>query len=192
MDRPIESADWLSLGRDERVRWHDRPSVYVLARDLVPLAALGLIGLAIAVALRTALPDLPWWVPLLPLALVAVAALVGLAAYLRWTTTHYVITTSGIYRKRGVVSRDVTRLRIDRIQNATYSQSTLQRLLSFGDMTLYTAGSGTVDLVLEDVPDPERVNRVLSDQLAEASGTGRSERANRTAADRTETADGLD
>ncbi|WP_164974857.1 PH domain-containing protein [Halegenticoccus tardaugens] len=175
MNSSIESAEWLSLGDDERVLWHGRPSAYVFARDLAPVVALALVGFAVAIGLRFALPDLPWWVPLLPLALVAVLVFVGLAAYLRWTTTHYVITNRGVFRKHGVLTRDVTRLRIDRIQNTSYNQSTLQQLLSFGDLTLFTAGSGTVDLVLEDVPDPEDVNRVLSDQLEATRTAGAAE-----------------
>jgi uncharacterized membrane protein YdbT with pleckstrin-like domain len=78
-----------------------------------------------------------------------------------------VITSEEICVKHGLVSRDVTQIRIDRVQNTAYSQSVLERLCSFGDVEIYTAGSGTEDLVFRNVSRPERVKSVLTGLLSE-------------------------
>lgn len=168
---PSPPPEWIHLGPDERIVWRGRPSVYTILDDLLSAVALALVGVAAVAALNTVAlgPGVPPWVTLAPLALVPVGLAVGAAAYVHWRGLHYVITTREVYRKRGVLSRDVTRIPVDRVQNTAYSQSALQRLLSYGDVTLHTAGSGAVDLVLRDVPNPETVSRVLSEQLDAAS-----------------------
>jgi len=74
--------------------------------------------------------------------LIAVGAVVASIRYLVWTNTRYVITSSELYKKRGIISRDVTQFRLERVQNTSLRQSGIGRLLGYGDLTVYTAGSG--------------------------------------------------
>ncbi|WP_306060484.1 PH domain-containing protein [Natronococcus wangiae] len=53
--------------------------------------------------------------------------------YLCWLRLLYVITDEEIYVKYGLISRDITQVRLDR-ENTAYDQSILERVLSFGDV----------------------------------------------------------
>ncbi|WP_193363539.1 PH domain-containing protein [Halobiforma nitratireducens] len=111
---------------------------------------------------------------LLGVALLVVGATLVALQYVVWTNTRYVITTDELYKKRGIVSRDVTQFRIDRVQNTTLEQDVVGRLLGYGDLTIYTAGSGDPELTFERTPNPERANGALNQQLSDLVDGSRS------------------
>ena len=161
------TPDWFHLGDDEDIVWESRPHPIAMGSGL-PIG----IGVLLGGVLLTA-----WSASngIDPLTVVGVVVtLVGLGVvgvrYLVWTNTRYVITTSELYKKHGVVSRDVTQFRLDRIQNTSLQQSTLGRVLNYGNLTVYTAGSGEPELTFEQVPGPDRASSVLSDQLGRTAG----------------------
>ncbi|MFC6837659.1 PH domain-containing protein [Halomarina ordinaria] len=158
MSSAREVPDWVTLGADESVVWSGHPSFYPVAMSLVVGAVLFVLGPISTVFL----PD-PW-------RLVGVVLVVAGLALIGWTylshrSTQYVITSNEVYKKTGLVSRQVTSLRMGRIQNTTFTQSFPQRLLSYGDVHIDTAGSGATEIVFESVTDPQRVSRLLTEQL---------------------------
>jgi len=161
-DERLQSADWLTLRDDERIEWHGRPSLFTIAPQ-VGAALLVAVGGAVGVSLlRSAFGTLPGVVHLLP---VLVGGGLLAVVVLRWYRVEYVITSSEVYIKRGFLSLDVDQIRITRIQNTTLTQSLLERLLGYGDVTAYTAGTDTLNIELRSVPNPSRVNRTLSELL---------------------------
>ncbi|WP_331236257.1 PH domain-containing protein [Natronorarus salvus] len=163
----LEGEDWLHLTEDEEVRWSGRPSLVTILPELLAGGVLVAIGIAVVALFSEASAA----VVIGLLVVLSGLAIAGLA-YLRWWRLMYVITTQEIYVKEGLVSRDVTQIRLDRVQNTTYNQSVLQRLLSIGTVVLYTAGSGTMDIEMKDVPRPERVTGILTGLLDEARRPG--------------------
>lgn len=163
----LTNADWVHLTPDETILWAGHPS-------LVPYLPSILLGVGTIIAGIVVLE-------LFAMAAVAfVLAVVGLglvgAAYLRRISTGYVITSQELYHKRGIVSRDVTQIRFERVQNTAFNQTVTERLLSFGDIAIKTAGTGNVEMILEDIPNPERVNELVTRQL-NAAYAGRAEGA---------------
>ena len=75
----------------------------------------------------------------------------------RWWSRQYVVTTEEVYEKRGLVSRTVTNLPHDQVQNTSFSQSIPGRLLSYGDVRIDTAGGGGAEIVFENAEDPDAV-----------------------------------
>lgn len=166
-ERP-ENADWVHLSEGERVRWSGRPSRYTLAIALVVGLLLAALGIGFT---RWAVPFLdergwPTLLGYLPLGLTAFGIGYAVYRYLLWLRLLYVITDDEIYVKIGLISRDVTQVPLNRVQNTSYDQSVLQRLLSFGTIYVYTAGSAAEDLVFKDVPNPRAVKALLSEQLS--------------------------
>lgn len=164
-----EDADWLHLTGSETVRWTGRPSRYTIAISLVTALAVALGGLVLTawvlpVASEANLPD---WVGYLPLVFTVGGIASAVATYLDWMRLLYVITDEAIYVKHGLVSRDVTHVRLSRVQNTGYSQTPIERLLSYGDVEIFTAGTGTEDIVFENVPDPVEVKRILTTLLTD-------------------------
>ncbi|WP_435078267.1 PH domain-containing protein [Halococcus sp. AFM35] len=159
-------ADWVTLTDGEEVLWQGHPSLRLITPSVVVGLVLALGGLALTVVLT----DPPVrWLPLLgvPLGIAVVAW-----AYVSVVSTRYVLTTEEVYRKNGIINQSVAQIRLDRVQNTTFSQSLTQRLFAYGDITIYTAGSDTMDITLADVPNPQQVNRHLTEALDAASESG--------------------
>ncbi len=169
------TPDWFHLDDDEDIVWESRPHPIAIGSGLPIGVGVALLGVLLAGWGASNGID-----PLTVTGVVVALAGTGLvgARYLVWTNTRYVITSSELYKKRGVISRDVTQFRLDRIQNTSLQQSTAGRLLGYGNLTVYTAGSGEPELTFEQVPSPDRASSVLSDQLGRsAEGGGRDQAA---------------
>lgn len=182
---------WLHLSSEEKVLWFGRPHWITI----LPAILLMVIMFAVAVAGTAFLAqmdisaaagtDIPEWVSFLPLVVALIGLLGGVWVYLKWRYTAYVITSGEIYEKRGVISQNIDHFRIDRIQNTTCNQSIIERLLSFGDVVIYTAGSGRQDMILDHVPHPKQVDETLAVQYDELqkknvqeTGSGREQEPN--------------
>ncbi|PSP62915.1 hypothetical protein BRC77_08560 [Halobacteriales archaeon QH_8_64_26] len=163
--------EWVHLTDEEDLLWSGHPSL----RPVVPALAVGL-GLIVAgfllALLASPVPFLPpslWFVPLV---LVPVGLLIVARWYLPRWAVRYTITSEEVYRKTGILSRDVTQLRLDRVQNTQLSQSFVERLLSYGDIRIDTAGTGGTELVFEGIDRPQEVNAILTEQLDEVGVGG--------------------
>lgn len=165
----VETADWLHLSEGEQIQWTGRPSPYTIALSVVSGLLLAVFGIVLSLWLlpRADASALPRWIGYAPLALTAVGLARAAVTYLHWIRLRYVITDDQVYVKYGLISRDVTQIRLDRIQNTSYEQSILERVLNFGDVRLYTAGTSTEDITLSNVPDPAAVKRIVTSQLAD-------------------------
>jgi uncharacterized membrane protein YdbT with pleckstrin-like domain len=168
--RELEDADWLHLTDGEEIRWAGRPSWLTIALSVAFGVAIVLLGIGLTIWLSPMISDLggPSWLAYLPLILTVVGlGQIGIT-YLNWIRLLYVITDEEIYVKHGLLSRDVSQIRLDRVQNTAYNQSALERVLSYGDVVIYTAGSSTEDVTFRNVPNPERVKRTLTRLLSDS------------------------
>ncbi|PSP72944.1 hypothetical protein BRC86_10740 [Halobacteriales archaeon QS_3_64_16] len=158
--------EWVHLTDEEELLWSAHPSL----RPVAPLLALGL-GLIVAgfllALLASPVPFLPSSLWFVPLALVPLGLVIIARWYLPRWAIGYAITSEEVYQKTGILSRDITQLRLDRVQNTKFSQSLVERLLSYGDVRIDTAGTGDTELVFVAVDHPEEVNRILTEQLDE-------------------------
>ena len=168
-----QDYDWLHLTDDEAVLWTGHPSLYTVAPGLLASFVLAAVGIALTVAFALSvawLPDplttLPAWTPLV---LVVCGALYAVGEYIVLKQTRYVITTEEVYRKEGLLRQNVAKIRHDRIQNTTCDQSLVERLFSFGDITIYTAGTDAMEIRLTDVPQAQTVNGLLTEALDDAA-----------------------
>ncbi|MFC6763970.1 PH domain-containing protein [Natrinema soli] len=167
----VEDADWLHLTEGEEVQWSGRPSRFTILFSIIGGLLFVLGGIVGTVVLQSVLAGqaLLAWVGFLPLVLTVVGVMIVGKTYLEWLRLLYVITDEEIYVKYGLISRDVTQIRLDRVQNTGYEQTILERILSFGDVRVYTAGTSTEDLTFRNVPDPERIKSTLTQLLSEQS-----------------------
>lgn len=160
----LKDVDWLHLADEEEIRWVGRPSQYTIAGSLAVAMVLVIGGAVLAGVVFSFAEgrELPNWTGFAPLVLTLYGAIRGAKTYVRWHHHRYVITDEAVYVKYGLISRSITQVPIERVQNSSFDQSILQRLLSFGDVHVFTAGSSTEDLTLENVPDPEDVSETLT------------------------------
>ena len=95
-------------------------------------------------------------------AVVVVAALVllrfSLWAYLKWQTTHYVLTTRRVVIRAGVLSRSGRDIPLTRVNDASFHHNFFDRMLGCGTLTIESAGEHG-QVVLPEVPRVEIVQR---------------------------------
>lgn len=145
--------EWLAPGAGESVVWSAHPRLMtVLPAALVGLA---LVVAGVAAAVVAGRP--------LALALVPVGLAVPAWKYLVVTHTRFVVTDRALYRKRGVFSRSVRRVGIERVQNSAFRQGMRGSLFGYGTVVVEAAGGGR--LRFHDIEDPREV-RALVDRRA--------------------------
>lgn len=157
-----ENADvpsWVTLTENEQVVWSGHPSVWSIGRSLIT----GIILLAIGIAGIILLTDLLELVSFVPI--VIGISLILIQTVRKRQQIRYVITSDEVYKKTGLLSRDVTNFRIDRIQNTSYTQSFSERVLTYGTIRIEMAGTGDNDLVLHDIPHPKYVIGRITERL---------------------------
>lgn len=130
--------DWLTLDADEEILWASTPH----KSSLVPSFAIGI-----------------------PLSFVLIGIPILIASYLEYTNTNYVVTSRGLYRKRGILSRDVQQIGFDKVQNISYTQSAVGSSLGYGTVEVSTAGSSGVELQFRDIPEPAAIQELISREI---------------------------
>jgi len=140
--------EWLTLDDGEEVLWASTPH----KSSLVPALAIGI-----------------------PLSFVLVGIPIIASAYLSFTNTNYVVTTRGLYRKRGILSRDVKQIGFDKVQNISYSQSAVGSSLGYGTVEISTAGSSGVELRFRSIPTPAEIQELISREIERREDGGRDE-----------------
>ncbi|UWG50971.1 putative membrane protein, contains bPH2 (bacterial pleckstrin homology) domain [Halalkaliarchaeum sp. AArc-CO] len=137
--------DWLTLEEDEEVLWSSRPH----RSSLVPALIVGI-----------------------PLSILLIGLVIILGAYLTYTNTNYVVTTSGLYKKTGILSRDVQKIGFDKVQNISYSQSAIGSYFGYGNVEVSTAGSSGVEMQFRSVPAPADVQELIDSRIERRDGRG--------------------
>jgi uncharacterized membrane protein YdbT with pleckstrin-like domain len=84
-------------------------------------------------------------------------SITALAGFLKRVATRYTITNRRLHIKHGIVSREVQETRLARVQDVTYKQSLIQRLLQIGDIDFDTAANDPTDFVFSGVAEPARI-----------------------------------
>ena len=100
--------------------------------------------------------------------MILVGLFVILAAYLKYINTHYVITDVGLYKKTGVLSRDVQKIGFDKVQNTSYSRSAVGSYFGYGNVDVSTAGSGGTEMRFRSVPEPAAVQQLINRHVKDA------------------------
>lgn len=152
-------ADLLGQGEVEvlHLRTHAK-ALIVPALVLTFLAVVTASGVAILPATVQ-----PWasWV----LVVVACVALIVwvIAPFLRWLTCTYTFTNRRIITRKGIINKSGHDLPLSRINNVAYRRSLIDRVFGCGTLELTTAADEPV--VLDDIPDVERVHVMMTELL---------------------------
>jgi membrane protein YdbS with pleckstrin-like domain len=148
------------LHEDEELLAEARPHPIVVVGPVLLL----LLALAAAVTVAIRYPHAPVAVAWVLAAMVALPALWVLARLLRWRSVRFLVTTSRLLYRRGIIGRDVVQLRFQRVVEVHLIQSVGGRLIGCGRLVFEVAG-GERPLVVEDVRRPRRLQQVITAQL---------------------------
>lgn len=91
--------------------------------------------------------------------------------YARWTTTSVVLTSERVVLRNGVLSRRARQILLLRLNDLSYSQSILERMLGCGSLLIESAGERGQE-VIGRLPRPYELQRLINDQVARACAGG--------------------
>ena len=133
-----QGFDWLSLDEDEKVLWDGEP----LMKSIYPALAVGI-----------------------PFSLVGIGIPIVVGAYLNIKNTDFVVTTQGLYVKRGVLSRSVQKIGFDKVQNISFSQGLFGTKFGYGNIEVSTAGGSGVEMRFRSIEEPKQVQELINKHI---------------------------
>jgi membrane protein YdbS with pleckstrin-like domain len=148
--------DLLSDG--ERVVIHKHPHWKML---LLPYIVL-LLTLGAGIWLTVLAQDLSWsTVAMIIIGAVALILLVWLffVPFIRWRTTHFVVTTDRVMVREGVINRTGIAIPLSRISSVRFEHGLIDRIVGCG--TLIIESSSEEPLEFDDIPQVEKVHTLL-------------------------------
>jgi uncharacterized membrane protein YdbT with pleckstrin-like domain len=158
------------LAFPERLLSEDEELIYDLRPHWLTLVVPVLITVAVMVAVGAAWVVMPAGDLQQPgRMVVGVLGLVVLLAtvvgrVLRWTTTHFVLTTERLIFRSGVVAKFGREIPLERINDVTFSQSLFERMIGAGDLLLESAGEHGQSR-FSNIRDPETVQLEIYRQM---------------------------
>ena len=84
--------------------------------------------------------------------------------YIRWISTHFVLTTDRVIYRSGVVAKHGIEIPLQRINTIFFSQRIFERLLGLGDLKIESA-SETGAQVFADIRSPDKVQHDIYAQM---------------------------
>ncbi len=152
-----DKFDWFQQDSNEEVLWKGTPKL----NSIYPTVGLGIL--------------------LLPVGGLGLLLIIG--SYLYIKNVEFVVSSKALYKKTGILSRKVQKVKFPNIQDTSYGQSFFGRYFGYGNVNISTAGSGGIELKFNAVEDPEKLQSIINQRIedetqsvkSEQSGTGDSE-----------------
>jgi membrane protein YdbS with pleckstrin-like domain len=148
--------DLLSDG--ERVVIHKHPHWKML---LLPYIVL-IITLGVGIWLFILAQDLSWsTIAMIGIGALALVLIVWLflVPFVRWRTTHFIVTTDRVMAREGVIKRTGIDIPLSRISSVRFEHGLIDRIVGCG--TLIIESSSEEPLEFDDIPQVEKVHSLL-------------------------------
>jgi uncharacterized membrane protein YdbT with pleckstrin-like domain len=103
------------------------------------------------------------------LTILAIVALAGTAGwtiirYLKWMTTHFVITSHRLIFRTGVLAKSGIEIPLERVNNVNFNQSIFERMLGAGDLLIESGGEDGQSR-FADIKHPDQVQSLIHSQM---------------------------
>lgn len=138
-----QELDWINLDEDEEVLWSGQPRM----KSIIPALIIGI-----------------------PTAVIGIGLLIIGGAYLQIKNTSFVVTNQGLYRKQGVLSRNVQKIGFDKVQNISFSQGITGNYFDYGNIEISTAGGSGVEMRFNSIDQPREVEQIINKHLKKEKG----------------------
>jgi uncharacterized membrane protein YdbT with pleckstrin-like domain len=90
-------------------------------------------------------------------------------AFIRWATSHFVVTNERIIHRQGLIAKTSMEVPLTRINDVRFHQSILERIVGAGDLLIESAGERGQE-VFSDIRKPEDMQRTIYER-AKSSGS---------------------
>jgi membrane protein YdbS with pleckstrin-like domain len=102
------------------------------------------------------------------IAIVALMAILwlGVAPFLRWYFTHFVLTSDRLITRTGVIAKQSKEIPLERINDVAFNQSVIERMLGAGDLFVESAGERGQTRI-SNVRNPEQIQLMIYKEAEE-------------------------
>lgn len=155
------------LADHEKVVFELRPHWVALIPSVVWTVLVGIalfLGYSAADAIFEANPETPKSI----IGGIATIAWIVLAVvpFLRWYFTSFVLTSDRLITRHGIIAKHSREIPLERINDVTFSQSVIERVLGAGDLLVESAGERGQTRI-ENVRKPEQVQLMIYTETEE-------------------------
>jgi len=151
-----------SLNADESVALDLHPHWWYFAEPA--LALLGVIILSILLYAKGPKGTGGDVLGVIDIAALVVTGVWLLLRYLKWVTTHFVITSQRVVFRTGVLAKSGIEIPLDRVNNVNFHQSIFERMLGAGDLLIESGGEDGQSRYT-DIRHPDRVQKLIHSQM---------------------------
>lgn len=146
------------IERNERMVFETHPSIM---EAFIKYIAGGILLIAGGITLRVVLGwDIFGWV------LIGIGVIIGVTGFIKWRSVKYALTTHRIIVLSGILSKHLYENRLDRVQDIRMDISVRQRIFRYGDISVTTAGTGGIEYIWKNIPEPRKRQRQLRTLVA--------------------------
>ena len=97
-------------------------------------------------------------------ALIGVTFIMLLVHALQWSRVHFVVTNQRVIYRSGVIARNGIEIPVRKVNNVSFHQSFLERIVGAGDLLIESGGEDGQSL-FSDIRDPEQVQNIIQRTL---------------------------
>jgi uncharacterized membrane protein YdbT with pleckstrin-like domain len=151
----------------EETLWQGTPSKALLMGHVLGIVA-ALVGIPLlANFFASTIPDLERSSGMVRFGWIATAVVVGiqaialLIAWIRLTSTKYRVTNQRVLVEQGIFSKAVDEIDLRYVDDSTFTQNLLERILGIGSVTLMSTDTNTPRYVLRSIRDPRGVREMI-------------------------------
>jgi membrane protein YdbS with pleckstrin-like domain len=153
------------LTKDEKVVRSLHPHWLTIFKPVM----LGLLIIAIAAVIVWLTPVHPTW-DIADWVIIAIGIIVLLwvvvLPFLKWRTTHYVITNKRVVVRRGILTKSGQDIALSKITDVSFRQSVLDRITKAGSLNIETAGDSP-DEDFSSIPRSNEIQQLLNHLIEE-------------------------
>ena len=146
------------LNEGEEVVLDLRPHWLYLAKPIAVLVAAIVLALFVRAQHVGHIVDLAMLVPL------GAAVVWAVARYAKWATTNFTVTTDRIVHRTGVIAKHGREIPLDHLNDISYHQSILERMIGIGDLLVESAGRRGQE-TFPDLPKPGLLQNEIYRQI---------------------------
>lgn len=159
----------------EQTLWRGSPSAMLLAGYFALMIVTIVVLPLLARFFASTLPDLDraaklvrttWIVTAI---LFVIEVLMFLVAWIRLRSTHYIVTNQRVLIEQGIFSKTVDEIDLRYIDDSSFSQGILDRLLGIGNVTLVSSDKTNPRYVLRSINNPRGVRETIRSQAYQIS-----------------------
>jgi uncharacterized membrane protein YdbT with pleckstrin-like domain len=152
-----------NLNPDENIALDMHPHWWYFAEPAFTVA--GVVILAVIVKTRFDSGNtLDKFLGLAAIAALVVSALWLVTRYLKWISTHFVITSQRLIFRQGIIAKQGIEIPLERVNNVNFSQGILERLLGAGDLLIESGGEDGQQR-FTDIRHPDQVQNLIHSQM---------------------------